>query len=171
MPRRVKQYKPIKFSIGNRYNHGDGENREKYIIPDRTYTKDYEKLLPMHFCSRYNEIPLRECDMLVIKEWLGNRLKLTAQEIVEAITIRYHILVSKTGKFEHSLITCTLDNNIKIKFLCSLEGANSSCNFICEGVEKPYHTQNVDIRNLRLCLAKEANEISKKYKLDFSTNQ
>ena len=168
MPRRVKQYKPIRFSVGKYYNHGDGENREKYIIPDRTYTADYDKSLPMHFYKGYNVISLRECDKIVIMEWLGNRLKLTTHEI-EAITIRYGIIVSKIGKFEYSHIACTLDN-IKITFQCidtdTIRGI-PACKFICEGVEKEYYMQNVDIRNLRLCLAKEANEISKKYKLDF----
>jgi hypothetical protein len=140
------------------------EKIEKYIIADRTYTTDYDKMLPLHFLKGFNKLPLRDCDMIAIKEWLGNRLKLNIQEI-EAIKINYGVIVTKTGKFENALIRCHVKNNIYINLPCFL--AESKWNSDCHVGDKTYYTQNMDIRNLRVFLAKEANEITKKYKNDF----
>ena len=153
-----------KFIVGTRSIDSKGENREKYIIPDRTYTLDYDKMLPEHFHEGYNRIPLRECDMIPLKEWLGNRLKLNILEI-EAIKIDYGVIVTKTGKFENALIRCNIENNISINLPCLL--AEPKRNSGCHHDGKTYYTQNLDIRNLRTCLAEEANEISKKYITDF----
>ena len=38
-----------KFTVGTRYMDSKDEKIEKYVIADRTYTTDYDKMLPLIF--------------------------------------------------------------------------------------------------------------------------